>query len=100
MHKSHRSKFHLYYVFIYCAAIFINLLLVNIATAAVVDIMLVYDASAATWVSTNGGMGAFSQDAVNRMNQAMQNSVLNHSFRLVHSMAVNYTTKQIWWPCW
>lgn len=92
MHKSHRSKFHLYYVFIYCAAIFINLLLVNIATAAVVDIMLVYDASAATWVSTNGGMGAFSQDAVNRMNQAMQNSELNHSFRLVHSMAVNYTT--------
>ena len=71
----------------------LTLIIVNTTTAATVDVMIVYDTTASTWVTSNGGMAAFSQDAINRMNQALQNSGLNnHSFRLVHSMSVNYTT--------
>ena len=61
--------------------------------AATIDIMLVYDTTATSWVASNGGMTAFSQDVVNRMNQAMQNSGIDITFRLVHSMSVAYTTK-------
>lgn len=63
------------------------------AQAATVDVMLVYDTTATTWVGSNGGMAAFSQDVVNRMNLAMQNTGVSISFRLVHSMSVDYTTK-------
>lgn len=65
------------------------------AQAARIDIMLVYDTTATTWVAANGGMAAFSEDAVNRMNQAMQNSGLSTTFRLVHSMKVDYTTQSL-----
>ena len=61
--------------------------------AATIDIMLVYDTTATSWVASNGGMTAFSQDVVNRMNQAMQNSGVDITFRLVHSMSVAYTTQ-------
>ncbi len=61
--------------------------------ATTIDILLVYDTTATAWVAGNGGMAAFSQDAVNRMNQAMQNSNVDLSFRLVHAMSVNYTHK-------
>jgi hypothetical protein len=54
--------------------------------------MLVYDTTATTWVSSNGGMTAFSADVVSRMNQATLNSGIGLTFRLVHSMGVNYTT--------
>jgi hypothetical protein len=37
-------------------------------------------------------MTLFSQDVVSRMNQAMQNSDVDISFRLVHAMPVDYTT--------
>lgn len=60
--------------------------------AETIDIMLVYDNTATTWVASNGGMAAFSTEAVNRMNQAMQNSGIDLTFRLVHYMSVNYTT--------
>jgi hypothetical protein len=60
--------------------------------AAVVDLMLVYDTTATNWVAGNGGMAAFSQDVVNRMNQAMTNSNAGLTFRHVHSMSVAYTT--------
>lgn len=76
---------------IFCALIY-SLCLNNVAFAEVIDILLVYDTTASSWVNDNGGMEVFSQDAVNKMNQAMQNSNLNHSFRLVHSMSVNYTS--------
>ena len=62
------------------------------AQSATIDIMLVYDTTATAWVAGNGGMTAFSQDAVNRMNQAMDNSNVDIEFRLVHSMSVAYTT--------
>lgn len=63
------------------------------ALAATIDVMIVYDTTATTWVASHGGMSAFSQDAVNRMNQAMSNSGLSTTFRLVHSMSVAYTTQ-------
>jgi hypothetical protein len=73
-------------------ALLFNLFLIKAAAAVVVDIMIVYDTKATAWVAANGGMAAVSQDAVNRMSQALQNSGLSHSFRLVHSMSVDYTT--------
>lgn len=60
--------------------------------ATTIDILLVYDTTATTWTSSNGGMAAFSADVVNRMNQAMQNSGLDIDFRLVHAMPVDYNT--------
>lgn len=75
--------------------IIFNLLLFKAATAAVVDVMIVYDTTAATWAADNGGIDAFSLDAVNRMNQALENSELDHSFRLVHSMTVEYQTDSL-----
>ena len=62
------------------------------AADTVIDIMLVYDTTATTWVNGNGGMATFSADVVNKMNQATQNSGITLTFRLVHSMSVNYTT--------
>ena len=74
-------------------SLLLNLFIINTAAAVIVDVMIVYDTTATTWVASNGGMAAFSQDAVSRMNQALQNSGLDDdSFRLVHSMSVNYTT--------
>ena len=95
MRNSQRSKFRLSKLSRILSAIFLSLLLINIANAAVVDVMLVYDTTATTWVNSKGGMTIFSQDTVSRMNQAMQNSGLNHSFRLVHSMSINYTTTSL-----
>ncbi|MBK1723512.1 DUF4214 domain-containing protein [Thiocystis violacea] len=63
------------------------------ALAATIDVMLVYDTTATDWVSSNGGMTAFSEDVINRMNQAMQNSGAAINFRLVHAMSINYTTQ-------
>lgn len=64
----------------------------SFAEYTTIDIMLVYDTTASAWVEDNGGsMELFSQDAVNRMNDAMRNSDINLTFRLVHSMSVEYT---------
>ncbi len=62
------------------------------AASTTIDIMIVYDTTATSWVASNGGMTAFSQDVVSRMNQAHQNSGIGLTFRLVHAMSVNYTT--------
>ena len=64
-----------------------------LAETTIIDFMLVYDTEAAAWVNQNGGMEAFSEDAVNRMNLAAENTGLNLDFRHVHSMAVDYTSK-------
>ncbi len=58
---------------------------------ATIDVMIVYDATARSWVDTQGGMSAFAADAVARMNQAMSNSSVNLTFRLVHAAEVAYT---------
>ena len=79
---------------IFRAALAVALLLACLcatARAETVDVMLVYDTSASTWVASNGGMSTFTQEAVNRMNQAMQNSGVDLVFRGVHSMSVDYT---------
>jgi len=74
-------------------AIFIisSFLVIQAAGAVTLDVMLVYDTTATTWVNNNGGMEAFSLDAVNRMNLAAQNSEIDITFRHVHSVSVNYT---------
>ncbi len=58
---------------------------------ATIDVMIVYDTSAKTWVSSHGGMTAFAEDAVARMNQATANSNLSLTFRLVYTGDVSYT---------
>lgn len=68
-----------------------SFLLIGEASAVTIDVMLVYDTTATTWVNNNGGKDAFSLDAVNRMNQAAQNSNIDITFRHVHSVSVNYT---------
>jgi hypothetical protein len=58
---------------------------------ATVDVMIVYDSTAKSWVDSNGGMNAFAADAVARMNQATANSGVNLTFRLAHADVVSYT---------
>ncbi len=65
---------------------------VQVASASTVDVLIVYDTTANTWVSSNGGLATFTDDAVNRMNQALQNSGLTDSFRLAGTMISSYTT--------
>lgn len=71
--------------------LFICLLPATRVNGADIDIMLVYDSTATNWVNSNGGMATFSLDAVNRMNLAAQNSNIDLTFRLVHSVTANYT---------
>lgn len=73
------------------AIFMLSLIPIQRAKAATIDVMIVYDTTATTWVERNGGMSAFSLDAVNRMNLAVQNSDVDITFRLVHSVSVAYT---------
>jgi len=59
--------------------------------SATVDIMVVYDSTAKTWVDGNGGMNTFAAYAVNKLNQATTNSNLDLTFRLVHTALIAYT---------
>lgn len=68
------------------------ILIASAAQATVVDIMIVYDTTAKNWAATNGGMLGFAHEAVNRMNIALANSNIPHSFRLVHQMSVSHTS--------
>ena len=61
--------------------------------ATVIDIMLVYDTTATTWVASNGGMETFAEAAVLKMNQALVNSDVELEFNLVHAMSIPYTTQ-------
>jgi hypothetical protein len=56
-----------------------------------VDVLIVYDTTAKAWVDSNGGMAVFSANAIAKMNQAMQNSGIDCSFRLAYTTNVNYT---------
>ncbi|MCF8083469.1 MAG: hypothetical protein K9M96_10255 [Deltaproteobacteria bacterium] len=55
-----------------------------------IDVMMVFDNTAKTWVDTHGGMNAFAADAVAKMNQATTNSNVDLIFHLVHAAQVNY----------
>jgi hypothetical protein len=59
--------------------------------ATTIDVLVVYDTTAKTWVDNNGGMATFSAEAIARMNQAMQNSGIDCTFRVVHSGTIDYT---------
>lgn len=51
-------------------------------SSTLVDVLVAYDANAAAWVRTNGGgLEAFAQMAVAKMNTAMANNALDANFR-------------------
>lgn len=77
--------------FLTVAMVFFSLCFAPAATGETVDIMIVFDSTAKTWVSGHGGISAFAADAVARMNQAAANSNVNLTFRLVHAAEVPYT---------
>lgn len=61
------------------------------AEAATVNVLIVYDTTAASWVSQQGGAEVFALDAVEKMNQAAADSGIDLTFQLVHAVNVNYT---------
>lgn len=65
-------------------------LLTSHAHADVIDMLFVYDNSAREWVDANGGMTAFSFEAVNKLNQSARNSGLDLQFRCVKYMHVDH----------
>lgn len=74
------------------SAFFIMLCAISTALyATTIDILLVYDSTATTWVNANGGMSTFSANVVAKMNQAMANSGIDVTWRLAHAASVNYT---------
>jgi hypothetical protein len=75
----------------FLTAVFFLLIFVPSGFSATVDVMIVYDSTAKSWVDSNGGMNAFAADAVARMNQATANSNVNLTFRLAHAAEVSYT---------
>ena len=60
--------------------------------SATIDVMIVFDSTAKSWVDSNGGMNIFAVDAVSRMNQAAANSNVNLTFRLVYAAEVSYAS--------
>jgi hypothetical protein len=72
--------------------IFFLLYFVPSAFSATVDVMIVYDLTAKSWVDSHAGMSTFAASAVARMNQALANSgVTTLTFRLVSASQVSYT---------
>jgi hypothetical protein len=72
-------------------AVFFLFCFVPSSFSATVDVMIVYDSTAKSWVDSNGGINAFAADAVARMNQATANSGVSLTFRLAHAAVVSYT---------
>ena len=72
-------------------AVFFLFCFVPFSFGATVDVMIVYDSTAKSWVDSNGGMNTFSASAVALMNQATANSDVNLTFRLAHAAVVSYT---------
>jgi len=62
------------------------------AQAENIDVMMVFDTTAKSWVDNNGGMELFALDIANRMSQVASNSGLDLEFTIVHSMGLDYTT--------
>jgi hypothetical protein len=78
-------------LFRFFTAVFFLFCFVPLVSAATIDVMIVYDSTAKSWVDSNGGMNAFAADAVARMNQATLNSNIGLTFRLVYVAQVSYT---------
>ncbi len=76
--------------------LFVRLLIGWLAATAVlqaetIDILIVFDTTGRAWAQGNGGMQVVAEHAVNRINQAMQNSGIDCEFRLVLATNVAYT---------
>ena len=69
----------------------LTLLWSPLARAATADILIVYDRTAAQWVAANGGQDVFAEELVNRFNLVLQNSGVDLSLRLVHTMTADYS---------
>jgi hypothetical protein len=73
-------------------AVFFLFCFVPSSFSATVDVMIVYDLTAKSWVDSHAGMSTFAASAIARMNQALANSgVTNLTFRLVNASQVSYT---------
>ncbi len=59
--------------------------------ATTIDVLLVYDSTATTYVNSHGGMSTFSANVIAKMNSAMANSGLDVTWRLAHAATVSYT---------
>lgn len=55
-----------------------------------VDLMLVYESSAADWVQDNGGLEVFASEAVQKLNQVVSNTEIDLEFNLVRVMEADY----------
>ncbi len=67
------------------------LCLVPSAYSATVDVMIVFDSTAKTWVDSNGGMNTFAAEVIAKLNQSTANSGVNLTFRLAHATVISYT---------
>jgi hypothetical protein len=79
------------FIQIFLTAVLFQLCVVPSASSAIIDVMIVFDSTATTWVASKGGMTAFANDAVAKLNAAAANSNLNLTFHLVHKAEVSYT---------
>jgi hypothetical protein len=59
--------------------------------ATTIDLMMVFDTSAQTWANANGGITAFANAAVAKMNTALSNSDIDCSLNLVYVQSSSYT---------
>ncbi|MFH0730509.1 MAG: DUF4214 domain-containing protein [Pseudomonadota bacterium] len=75
----------------FLTAVLFLLCFTSVVLGETIDIMIVFDSTAKTWVKSNGGMNTFAADAVARMNEAVTNSDIDLTFRLVHAAVVSYT---------
>ena len=57
-----------------------------------VEVLFVYDTTASAWVRENGGMSTFSQKALEKFNEVLEASQIEHRARVAHSMAIDYAT--------
>jgi hypothetical protein len=72
-------------------AVFFLFCFVPSSFGATVDVLVVYDLTAKSWVDSHAGMSTFAANAIAKMNQATANSGVDLTFRLVDASLVSYT---------
>ncbi|MGB5216835.1 MAG: CFI-box-CTERM domain-containing protein [Smithella sp.] len=77
--------------FRFWTAFLLVLCFISSAHSTTVDVMIVYDTTAKTWVDSNGGMNTFAAEVIAKLNQATTNSNVSLTFRLAHVAALSYT---------
>ncbi len=63
----------------------------TLSTTAEIDVMIVFDQTAQAWATANGGITAFANATISKMNTAHALSGTECSFRLVHIYLSGYT---------